>query len=77
MSLQVIRGGNGKPSGVFIPINEWEMMKEKYQDLKDWEESETRKTEILTGIKEAVDEVKLIKSGKLKAKSLKEILDEL
>ncbi len=53
------------------------MMKEKYQDLKDWEESETRKTEILTGIKEAVDEVKLIKSGKLKAKSLKEILDEL
>jgi PHD/YefM family antitoxin component YafN of YafNO toxin-antitoxin module len=77
MSLQVIRGGNGKPSGVFIPINEWEMMKEKYQDLKDWEESEARKTEILTGIKEAVDEVKLIKSGKLKAKSLKEILDEL
>jgi hypothetical protein len=77
MSLQVIRGGNGKPSGVFIPINEWEMMKDKYQDLKDWEESETRKTEILTGIKEAVDEVKLIKSGKLKAKSLKEILDEL
>jgi hypothetical protein len=77
MSLQVIQGGNGKPTGVFIPMNDWEIMKEEYQNLQAWEEPEPTKAEILTGIKEAVEEVKLIKAGKIKAKSLKELLNEL
>ncbi|MFA9213340.1 MAG: hypothetical protein ACEQSR_05770 [Candidatus Methylacidiphilales bacterium] len=77
MSLQIIQGGNGKPAGVFIPINDWEIMKEEYQNLQAWEEPEPTKAEILAGIKEAVEEVKLIKAGKIKAKSLKELLNEL
>lgn len=77
MSLQVIQGGNGKPTGVFIPINDWEVMKEQYQNLKVWEEPESTKEEILAGIKEAIEEMKLIRAGKIKAKSLKELLDEL
>jgi hypothetical protein len=77
MSLQIIQGGNGKPTGVFIPMNDWEIMKEEYQNLQAWEEPEPTKAEILVGIKEAVEEVKLIKAGKIKAKSLKELLDEL
>ncbi len=77
MSLQIIHGGNGKPTGVFIPINDWESMKNEYQNLQAWEEPEPTKAEILAGIKEAVEEVKLIKAGKLKAKSLKDLLNEL
>lgn len=77
MSLQIIQGGNGKPAGVFIPISDWEIMKEEYQNLKVWEEPTPTKEEILTGIKEAIEEVKLIKAGKVKAKSLKELLNEL
>jgi hypothetical protein len=77
MSLQIIHGGNGKPTGVFIPMNDWEIMKEEYQNLEAWEEPESTKVEILAGIKEAIEEVKLIKAGKQKAKSLKELLNEL
>jgi hypothetical protein len=77
MSLQIIHGGNGKPTGVFIPINEWEIMKEEYQNLQAWEEPEPTKAEILAGIKEAVEEVKLIKAGKIQAKSLNDLLNEL
>lgn len=77
MSLQIIHGGNGKPTGVFIPISDWEIMKEEYQNLQAWEEAEPTKTEILAGIKEAIEEVKLIKAGKIKPKSLKELLNEL
>ena len=77
MSLQIIQGGNGKPIGVFIPMKDWENMKEEYQNLKAWEEPEPTKAEILAGIKEAIEEVKLIKAGKAKAKSLKDLLNEL
>jgi hypothetical protein len=67
MSLQIIQGGNGKPTGVFIPMNDWEIMKEEYQNLQTWEEPEPTKAEILAGIKEAVEEVKLTKPEKIKA----------
>jgi hypothetical protein len=77
MSLQIIQGENGKPAGVFIPMNDWEVMKKEYKNLQAWEDPEPTKAEILAGIKEAVEEVKLIKVGKIKAKSLKELLDEL
>ncbi|MFA6404316.1 MAG: hypothetical protein WCX31_22215 [Salinivirgaceae bacterium] len=77
MSLQIIQGENGKPTGVFIPMNDWEIMKEEYQNLQAWEEPEPTNEEILAGIKDAIEEVKLIKAGKIKAKSLKELLNEL
>jgi hypothetical protein len=77
MSLQIIQGANGKPAGVFIPINDWENMKKEYQNLAAWEEPSPTKAEIIAGIKDAVNEVKLIKAGKIKAKSLNELLNEL
>ena len=77
MSLQIIQGGNGKPTGVFIPISDWETMKAECQNLQAWEEPEPTKAEILAGIKEAIEEVKLIKAGKIKGKSLKELMNEL
>jgi hypothetical protein len=41
------------------------------------EEKEPSKEEILQGIREAAEEVKLIKAGKLKGISAKSLLDEL
>ncbi len=54
-----------------------EIMKSENQNLQAWEEPEPTKEEILAGIKEAIEEVKLIKAGKLKAKSLSDLLNEL
>lgn len=39
MEAQVIQDHNGKPTGVFIPIKDWENIKKKYPDIdKDREE---------------------------------------
>ncbi|MGH2645845.1 MAG: hypothetical protein ACRDE2_17975 [Chitinophagaceae bacterium] len=44
MKLQVIQDGYGKEAGVFIPMNEWLLIKDNYpdieaidQDLPPWE----------------------------------------
>ncbi len=35
MRLQVIQDGQGKNTGVFIPINDWEVLTQRHKDLKD------------------------------------------
>jgi hypothetical protein len=77
MSLQIIQNEKGKPAGVFIPINEWKQMKAMYKNLKIWEEPEQTEEEILNNIRQAVEEMKLIKAGKLKGRPARELLDEL
>ncbi|HKK82474.1 MAG TPA: hypothetical protein VJ909_09505 [Prolixibacteraceae bacterium] len=34
MNLQYISDSNGKTTGVFIPINEWNKMKKKYKEIE-------------------------------------------
>ena len=46
-------------------------------DMRDDEYKEPTKGEILEGLKEAVEEVKLAEQGKLKLKTLDEVLSEL
>ena len=77
MSLQFIQNEKGKPTGVFIPINEWKEMKAQYENLVAWEEPNLTKEQILDNIRQAVEEMKLIKAGKLTGKPLQELLDEL
>jgi hypothetical protein len=77
MSLQFIQNEKGKPTGVFIPINEWKQMKAQYKNLETWEEAELTKEQILANIKQGVEEVKLVIAGKLKGKPARELLDEL
>lgn len=77
MSLQFIQNEKGKPTGVFIPINEWKEMKAQYEDLVAWEEPNLTKEQILDNIRQAFEEMKLIKAGKLKGRPAKELLDEL
>jgi hypothetical protein len=35
MNLQYITDGNGQTTGVFIPINEWNALKEKFQGIEE------------------------------------------
>ena len=39
MNLQYISDSNGKTTGVFIPINEWNDLKNKYKDIEQEEVS--------------------------------------
>ena len=42
MKPQVIQDSNGKATGVFIPINDWNHITERYSDIEDvpqWEKN--------------------------------------
>jgi hypothetical protein len=77
MNLQYISDYKGKTTGVFIPIEEWEALKIKFKGLVELELEEQTKEDILLGLKQAVEEINLIKKGKLKARPAKELLNEL
>ena len=34
MSLQLIKDGNGKNTGVFIPMSDWDIITQTHEDLK-------------------------------------------
>ncbi|MBI4648535.1 MAG: hypothetical protein HY738_18620 [Bacteroidia bacterium] len=77
MNLQYISDNKGKTTGVFIPIQEWESLKTKYKVLEVEDTGEQSKEEILQGLKQAVEEMNLVKQGKLKARPAKDLLNEL
>lgn len=77
MRLQIIQDSKGKATGVYIPINEWNELKKQHQDLEALEYEEPTKEQILQELKEAVNELKLVEQGKLKARPARELLDEL
>lgn len=77
MKLQVIQDSKGKATGVYIPINEWKKLKKQYRDLEALEYEEPTKEQILQELKEAVQELKLVEQGSLKASPAKELLNEL
>lgn len=77
MKLQIIEDGKGKATGVFIPINEWERLKKQFRDLESLEYKAPTKKQILQELKEAIKELKLVEQGELKARPLKELLNEI
>ena len=77
MNLQYISDNKGKTTGVFIPIQEWEGLKSQFKGLEEVELAEQSKEEILQGLQQAVEEMNLVKQGKLKARDAKELLNEL
>jgi hypothetical protein len=54
MSLQFIHDNKGNTTGVFIPIDDWQLLKEKYSDLQI-EEVENN-NELNNWQKEIIDE---------------------
>ncbi|MBS9524976.1 hypothetical protein KI659_13230 [Litoribacter alkaliphilus] len=77
MKLQIIQDSEGETTGVYIPIKEWKLLKKKYKELEALELEDSSKSQILEELIEAVQELKLIEEGKLKARSAKQLLDEL
>jgi hypothetical protein len=77
MRLQVIQDSKGKATGVYIPISEWKELKKRFRDLEALEYEEPTKEQVLQELKEAVQELKLVEQGKLKARPATELLNEL
>jgi hypothetical protein len=76
MKLQVIEDSKGKATGIYIPISEWKKLKKRYKQLEALE-SNSPKLRILQDLKLALQELKLIEQGKLKARSAEDLLNEL
>ena len=57
-------------------INEWKELKKRHHDLEALEYEEPTKEQILLKLKEAVQELKLVEQGKLKARPAEDLLNE-
>ncbi|MDR6562664.1 MULTISPECIES: hypothetical protein [Arcicella] len=71
MNLQYLADHTGSITGVFIPIQEWDIIREKLH-LPD-ESKALHRQELL----EAFEEVKLIREGKISKPNLTDFLNEL
>ena len=77
MNLQYISDSTGKTTGVFIPIEDWEKLKSQVFDIKEIDYEYPTKVDIMDGLKDALEEVRLHQQGKIKLKSARELLNEL
>ncbi|MBB3836630.1 lipoate synthase [Runella defluvii] len=79
-SLQYITDKRGRKKAVIIPIKEWEKYQKALDLLEEKQELEApifTKDEIITNIKEAVEEVKLYRQGKIELQTAEDFLAEL
>lgn len=77
MNLQYISDNKGKKTGVFIPIDDWKIIQKYLFGVVELDYKEPTKAEVLEGLKNAFNEVKLHREGKIKLKSARELLHEL
>lgn len=77
MSVQIIHDNKGNATGVFIPITQWNQLKKQHKDLEVLEYEEPNKEQLLLELKQAIAELKQIEQGKLKARPIKALLNEL
>lgn len=77
MKLQIIQDHKGRTTGVYIPISEWNALKKQFKELESLELAEPNNDRILQELKEAVNQLQLVEQGKLKARPVQELLDEL
>lgn len=73
MDIQYITDKKGHKSGVQLPMKDWEQIQ---KDLDELERLRNKKL-FLTELAEAVEEMKLIKEGKLQARNAEDFLNEL
>jgi hypothetical protein len=77
MKLQYVSDNKGNKTGVFIPIDDWNILKTHLSDIVGMDVEEPTKAEILKGFTDALIEVKLHNEGKIKLKPARELLNEL
>lgn len=73
MDLRYITDEKGHKSGVQLPMEEWERIQ---KDLKELARLRNEKL-FLFELTEAVEEMKLIKEGKVQARNAEDFLNEL
>ncbi|MBB6004246.1 hypothetical protein [Arcicella rosea] len=71
MALQYISDTHGKTTAVVIPIKIWEIITDKYQDLKKLEGTfaQNKAIEPLEDIEKSLKEMQRVKKGKLLKKT--------
>lgn len=77
MSFQYTYDANGKPIGVFVPINEWEKLTDELRKTKAAIGKFSSKADVLKSIEKGLKQVQQIEKGKKKSISLKQLLDAL
>ena len=73
MDIQYNTDGYGHKRGVQLPMKDWEKIK---KDLEELERLRNKKL-FLSELAEAVEEMKLIKEGKVQARNAEDFLNEL
>ncbi len=77
MLVQYLTNNIGEKTGVYIPILDWEVIKNKLRE-QNFEITEyISKEDILLDIKEAFLEIKQHKQGKIKMQTAKDYLNEI
>lgn len=72
MHPQIIQDSKGNQAGVFIPIDDWNLMKENYPDIEELD------SEITDGHKELLNErLAAIEADPSRVKPIKELFQEL
>jgi len=70
MKIEYVTDDKGRQKSVIIPHRQWKSFEADYNKMKN-------KLKVLAGLHDALKEVKQIQNGKKKAKTLKEIINEL
>ncbi len=73
MDIQYITDKRGHKSAVQLPLNVWEQIR---KDLDELERLRNKK-QFMTELAEAVEEMKLIKAGKMQARNAEDFINEL
>lgn len=73
MDLQYITDTKGQKNAVLLPMKDWEQIK---MDLDELHRLRNKK-QFMTELMQAVEEMKLIKEGKIQARNAEEFVDEL
>ena len=73
LHVQYITDQKGHKNAVLVAITDWEKIQ---HDLKEFETLK-KKNVFVEEFKEAIENLKLVKAGKMKARPAKELLDEL
>ncbi|MDI7230617.1 hypothetical protein QMM87_18535 [Leptospira santarosai] len=74
---QFITDDQGNKLSVILSIKEFKTLLKELEEIRSNQEKEPTKKEILADLAESVQEMKLIRAGKLKAKPIQQLLDEL
>ncbi len=77
MNVQVIHDSKGQPTGVFIPMQDWNKLKKQYATLAQYEDEARTQQQLVTELKEAITELKAVEQGTKQARLLADLLNEL